>query len=333
MAIVLNDDNLSGYSLMNGAIEAVEAFLLARALGKTVSPPRHHVVFEGHGDLVFTVGGLTGERPLAGFRCYDTFKGEEHTQIVAVWSAKDASLKGIILGERLGAIRTGAIGGVAIRHLSSPEANVVGVIGSGLQARMQLAAAACVRTIKKAYVYSRDATNRIVFARDMQMELGLEIEPVARVTDAVGDADIVICATSSSQPVLNVADLKPGAHINTVGPKTVEAHELGLSVAGAADIIATDSSEQTRSYGSPFFLHGSGHALRMVELSDIVAGRIARRPLSHQPTLFCSVGLAGTEVAVAAAIFDNLSAKERTRRTLRISFGKQREAFNRGDIM
>lgn len=306
MAIILKDDDLAGYALMKVAIEAVEAFLLARALGNTVSPPRHHVAFEGHGDLVFTVGGLTGDGPLAGFRVYDTFKGKEHTQIVAVWSAEDSSLKGIILGERLGAIRTGAIGGVAIRHLSSPQANVVGMIGSGPQARMQLAAAACVRNITKAYVYSRDATNRAVFAKDMQMELGIDVVPVPHMKDAVCDADIVICATSSSQPVLDVSDLKPGAHINTVGPKTVDAHELGLSVAGAASIIATDSCEQTRAYGAPFFLHGSGHEQRMVELSDIIAGSGAGRTSRDQTSLFCSVGVAGTEVAVAAAIFESL---------------------------
>ncbi|MDR6104149.1 ornithine cyclodeaminase/alanine dehydrogenase-like protein (mu-crystallin family) [Agrobacterium larrymoorei] len=274
MAIVLNDDDLAGYTLMKVAIESVEGFLLARALGKAVSPPRHHVAFGDHGNLVFTVGGLTGDRPLAGFRVYDTFNGDAHAQLVA---------------------------------------SVIGVIGSGAQARMQLAAAACVRTISKAYVYSRDAKNRAAFAEGMQIELGVDVEPVARVKDAVRDADIVICATSSSQPVVDISDLKPGAHVNTVGPKTIEAHELGLSVADAASIIATDSSEQTRSYGAPFFLEGSGQEQRMVELSDIVAGRIASRTSSEQTTLFCSVGLAGTEVAVAAAIFDMLYAKERTR--------------------
>jgi len=304
MAIVLNDDDLAGYTLMKVAIESVEGFLSARALGKAVSPPRHHVAFGDHGSLVFTVGGLTGDRPLAGFRVYDTFNGDAHAQLVAVWSADDARLKGIVVGERLGAIRTGAIGGVAIHHLSSPQASVIGVIGSGAQARMQLAAAACVRSISRAYVYSRDAKNRAAFAEGMQIELGVDVEPVARVKDAVRDADIVICATSSSQPVVDISDLKPGAHVNTVGPKTIEAHELGLSIADAASIIATDSSQQTRSYGAPFFLDGSGQEQRMVELSNIVARRIASRTSSDQTTLFCSVGLAGTEVAVAAAIFD-----------------------------
>ncbi|MGO4569326.1 ornithine cyclodeaminase family protein [Rhizobium sp. 2YAF20] len=306
MTIILKDEDLVGSSFMKVAIDAVEGAFLARAHGKAVSPPRHHVSFPGSGDLVFTVGGILGERPLAGFRVYETFDGAEHSQIVAVWSADDARLKGIILGERLGAIRTGAIGGVAIRHLSSPEANIVGVLGSGLQARTQLAAAAAVREVTVARVYSRNEINRAVFAREMQLELGIDIRPAESVREAVSDADIVICATSSNRPVVTASDLKFGAHINTVGPKTLQGYELGLDIADAAKIISTDSSEQTRSYASPFFLTGSGNEQRVVELSDIIAGTALGRTSAAETTLFCSVGLAGTEVVVASAILGNL---------------------------
>lgn len=306
MTIILKDEDLPGYSFMPVAIDAVERALAARARGEGVSPPRHHVAFPGRGELVFTVGGVLGDMPLAGFRVYDSFGGSEHTQIVAVWSADDAKLRGLILGERLGAIRTGAIGGAAIRHMSSPDARVVGVVGSGVQARTQLAAAVAVRNIDLARVYSRDEAHRAAFAEEMQRELGIEVRPTDNVREAVGDADIVISATSSAKPVIAAADLKPGAHVNTVGPKTIDAHELGLDVAGAAAIIATDSTEQTRAYGSPFFLAGSAHERRVTDLSAIMSGMAPGRATDEDITLFCSVGLAGTEVVVASAIFDGL---------------------------
>ncbi|WP_309960980.1 ornithine cyclodeaminase family protein [Agrobacterium tumefaciens] len=306
MTRILNDGDLLDGPFMNVAIEAVENILRDRAHGQTISPPRHYVSFPGRGDLIFTVGGTLGEKPLAGFRVYETFEGTEHAQIVAVWSADNGRLKGLIVGERLGAIRTGAIGGIAIRYLSSPDASVVGVLGSGLQARSQLAAAAVVRSITSVRVYSRDETRRSLFAREMEADLGIETRPADSVYEAVSDADIVICATSSNQPVVRAADLKRGVHVNTVGPKTLDGYELGLDIADMASTIATDSSEQTRAYTSPFFLIGSGNENRMVELSDIVAGTVPGRTSADQMTLFCSVGLAGTEVAVASAIFDNL---------------------------
>ncbi len=110
MTKILYDSDLLDSSFTNVAIEAVENILRVRAHGQAISPPRHHVSFPGRGDLIFTVGGTLGEKPLAGFRVYGTFEGAEHSQIVAVWSADDGRLKGLILGERLGAIRTGAIG-------------------------------------------------------------------------------------------------------------------------------------------------------------------------------------------------------------------------------
>ncbi len=119
---ILKDEDLCPAAIMRGAIDALEAAFRAKAAGKLVSPPRHHVSFPDRGDIVFTVGGIDGERPLAGFRAYETFAGEQHSQVVAVWRADTAELRGIILGERLGQIRTGAIGGIAIRHLSAATA-------------------------------------------------------------------------------------------------------------------------------------------------------------------------------------------------------------------
>ena len=306
MTKILRDDDLVGSELMGVAINALDAAFLARARDQMISPPRHHVSFSNRGDLVFTVGGMLGEKPLAGFRVYETFDGVEHSQIVAVWSAEDAKLKGIVLGERLGNIRTGAIGGVAIRHLSSPDAKIVGILGSGAQARTQLAAATTVRQITSARVYSRDEKNRTTFAQEMERELGIEVRPVGSVLDAARDADIVICATTSSTPIIHASDLKLGVHVNTVGPKTQRGYELGLDIADVADVIATDSPEQTRAYASPFFLAGSGNEHRMADLADIIAKREIGRRSSQDTTLFCSVGLAGTEVVVASAIIDLL---------------------------
>ncbi|MFK0160938.1 ornithine cyclodeaminase family protein [Rhizobium sp. NPDC090279] len=306
MMKIMKDEDLAGTALMPVAIEALEAAFAAKARGMFISPSRHHVAFPGNGDLVFTVGGILGERPLAGFRVYETFDGPEHSQIVALWSANNAKLKGIVLGERLGQIRTGAIGGIAIRHLSAPNARTIGVIGSGAQARTQLIAAAAVREIEAIRVFSRDEKSRKAFAKEMQRALGIAIEPVKSVAEAVADADIVLCATDSDVPVIHASELKPGVHINTVGPKTLTGHEIGLDIADAADLIATDSLEQTRTYASPFFLAESRHERRIRELADIVAKNTPGRTSPFDTTLFCSVGLAGTEVIVASAIFDAL---------------------------
>jgi ornithine cyclodeaminase len=306
---ILTDGDLAQAIDMASAIEAVEAAFRARTAGSLVAPPRHHVAFPGHGDLVFTIGGTVGGDAVAGFRVYETFAGDSpiRNQVVAVWDARSGALQGLVLGDRLGELRTGAIGGVAIRYMASPGAETVAVIGSGAQARTQLEAAAAVRSLRKVRVYSRSPANRLAFATEMADRLGLAIAPVTSARDAVEGADIVLCATTSAVPVIEAAWLGRDAHVNTVGPKTRTRHEIGPEIAERAAIIATDSPEQTRAYPEPFFLAGSPAIGRMVDLADLVSGKVATRRGGAAMTLFCSVGLAGTEVLVAAAALSRLT--------------------------
>jgi len=300
--IVLGDEQLAAMPAMALAIEAVEEALAAKAAGLLIAPPRHAVPFAGAGSLVFTVGGSMGERALAGFRAYETFAGSRQDQVVAVWSIATGRLEGVVVGEQLGVIRTGAIGGIAIRRMSSGSAANVAVIGSGLQARTQLEAASIVRPLRQVRVFSRSSERCHAFAAGMEARLKLRVLPESSAREAVADADIVICATDSRAPVIEAAWLKPGAHVNSVGPKTVDGHELDLDIALKAAMVATDSIEQTTAYDSPFFLSKAAVAVPLADLSAL-AGNSSVRPVGEdETTLFCSAGLAGTEVFVAAKL-------------------------------
>jgi ornithine cyclodeaminase len=94
--------------------------------------------------------------------------------------------------------------------------------------------------------------------------------------------------------------LKPGAHVNTVGPRAQGASELDASIAGRVRVVATDSRRQLRSYAKPYFLADTPWMEAMVELGDIVVGQQTGRQSPDDMTLFCTAGLSGTEVAVAS---------------------------------
>jgi ornithine cyclodeaminase len=157
MPLVLTDVEVERLADMSGLVLSMERAFVDRYEGSLMAPPRHYVEFGEDGRLVFTVGGIVGSQHLAGFRVYDTFRrlSPDHSQLVAVWDSSTGELKGIILGDKIGALRTGAIGGVAIKYMASAGAQTIGIIGSGQQARTQLQAAACVRNIKSVKVYSR----------------------------------------------------------------------------------------------------------------------------------------------------------------------------------
>ncbi|HML22669.1 MAG TPA: ornithine cyclodeaminase family protein [Aggregatilinea sp.] len=301
---ILTDDDLDRVLSYERAIEQIEAALREHAAGTLNAPPRFYVGM-GTGDLVFTVGA--GEQAhAAGFRVYTALPGshDDRDQIVAVFDSHTGKLRGLVLGNQLGAIRTGAIGGTAIKHMARLDARVLGIIGTGRQARTQIEAAAAARPLERIRVYSRTPAARDAFAAEMQQRNGIPVEAVDSPEAAVRGADIVIGATNSRTPVLDAAWIAPGTHVSTIGPKFAAGHEMPLDLAPRCAIIATDSPAQIDAYPEPYFLSAPDRA-RTIPLSAIVTGQQPGRTSPDDITLFCSVGLAGTEVFVALAALDH----------------------------
>jgi alanine dehydrogenase len=299
MRAVIVLDDADGQRLLDpaDAVAAVRACLIAEQDGGLAAPPRLRAPLGG-GDLVFTAGRLAGTA--YGFRAYDTMPASEGDQITVVFDDATGRVAGAVTGAYLGAARTGAIGAVAVDVLARPEAAVLGLIGAGRQAWAQLWAISAVRSLREVRVYGRDPGRRAAFARRAGEELGLPAAAAPGPREAVDGADIVILATSSSAPVIEAGWVRAGAHVTTLGPKLASAHECPAELAARADLIVTDSLPQLDAYPEPFFLDAA--RARMGALGAVVAGAGPARTSSDQITLFCSVGLAGTEVAVAAAL-------------------------------
>ncbi len=295
--VVLTDEDLERVLSMPEAMAAVEQVLAERQGGSAVVLPRMALRAGEHG-LVFTPGALAG-LGVAGLRVYPVGTPSDE-QLVAVWNLRQGTLEGLVLGSALGALRTGAIGGVAAALMAAPDASVVGVIGAGRQARTQLLAIRAVRPISRVTIYRRDAARREEMARKLSSELGLPVEAAPSPQAAVAEADIVVTATPSPEPVLRVEWLKPGAHVNSLGPKYRGRSEIGLDLVEQAEWLVSDFPEQYRGEVE-FILHGTPHMERLRDLAELYATR-PQRP-AGAITLFLSHGLPGTEVAVAAAAF------------------------------
>lgn len=292
---VLGDQDIDTRVSMSAAIEAVERVLAEKARGTMFTPPRHYAPM-GDNMLVFTIGGNSGGA-VVGFRVYGVggvANGNE--QIVVVYDGGSGELRGIVKGARLGALRTGALGGVALKYAARGDAATLALIGSGTQASTQLEAAAVARDLKDVRVYSRSAEKREAFADKMSDKLSIAISAVKTPQEAIAGADIVIVATSSPKPVFDASLIEPGQHVTTIR-LGIGQHELDPAVADRAGAIFTDSMEQLTHYPGGFFL--PDHLDQVTDLSTHVdAGRPVRSS-AEEITLYLSTGLSGTEVAVA----------------------------------
>ena len=298
---IFNNEDVLKISMAK-AIAAIENVFFDLDSGAFLSPPRHYFKND-NGSIAFTIGG-NKDAGVLGFRVYDTFKSDiDHQQFVTVFDAQSGALKGLVFGEQLGALRTGAIGGVAIKYLSRVESSCVGLIGTGLQARSQLAAACAVRDITKIRVFGRNEERRKTFADEMSEKLGLNVEPVSTNKEAVIDADIVITATTSGSPVFDPDWVRPGTHITTVGPKFIGRNEIDATVADKSNWIFTDSIQQLKSYSTPHFLSKTSHYESIKSLGDLINKKGSFDRKNEDITLFLSVGLSGTEPIIANLLF------------------------------
>lgn len=304
--LVLTDEDVRGLIDYGVAVEKMEDALRELAAGTLVAPPRHSFDTE-LGSLVFTTGAATGSVRALGFRVYDTFAGAatDTDQIVAVYDPAQEGLAGVIIGSFIGGMRTGALGGVAVKHLARPDAEVLAVVGAGFQARSQLQAALAVSEIGRVVISSRTRASADRLKNQVLQHHRVECSTVATAKDAVRDADVVILATSSLTPVIESDWIKTGAHVTTVGPKLRGAQELPSDFGERCAIVVTDSTAQLESYGQ-FFLD-TGPA--PFGLDQIVAGSRPGRTDPNQITLYCSVGLAGTEVVLASDVLRRAAAQ------------------------
>ncbi len=213
----------------------------------------------------------------------------------------------MIEADYLGQMRTGAATGVATRYMSRPDARTVGMIGTGLQARSQLAAVSEVRKIEGIRVFGRDARRRVDFCSEMTEDLGLPVTPATSAEEAVKAADIVITATNAIKPVLSGTWLAPGTHVNAMGANLLVRRELESDVVTRAEIVAVDLREQAKVESSDLLQVFGDDAARwskVSELGEIVAGKTAGRSSAEQITLFKSNGIATWDIAAAAKIFE-----------------------------
>ncbi len=175
------------------AIQAVEAAFKRLADGEAQNVPRTRA--RSPGIVLHTMSAAAAYVNLVGWKCYTTTSGGGGKFLVGLYDALTGNLVALIEADRLGQLRTAATTGVAVQWMAQPDATEVGLIGTGWQARGQLAAVAAVRPIQVAYVYGRNEERRQRFTDEMCGELGIEVRAVDRPHEAVEDL-----RSSSRQP-------------------------------------------------------------------------------------------------------------------------------------
>ena len=199
-------------------------------------------------------------------------------------------------------IRTGAAGAVAADVLARRHIDVVGVIGSGIQARHQVRCLRVVRDVGQVIVWSPAADSRRAYCEEMRAE-GYDVHAADSAEEVCARADVLITATPSRRPLVRAAWLRAGMHVTAAGADSPGKQELEATCLRRADLVVADRLSQCAAFGE------LGHALRgglidqhrVVELGAIVCGRAAGRTSDAQITIADLTGVGFQDTAIAAA--------------------------------
>jgi ornithine cyclodeaminase/alanine dehydrogenase-like protein (mu-crystallin family) len=309
MALFLTEADVQDLFPMEQALERVEASFIQQHSGRAVNRSRQRIFLPGS-SLHYMAAALPDEK-LLGMKIYTVVR-DVLRFVVLLFSAESGDLLALIEADHLGRRRTAAASGVATKYLGRKGACRLGMVGTGSQARTQLAAVAQVRRLRAAQVFSRDLTRRKQFCSEMTEQLQLQVEPAESAEAAVRFGDIVITATTSSQPVLKGEWLRRGAHVNAIGANMTLRREIDDVALAHATVIAVDSLEQAKEEAGDL-IQGlasiPGGWDGVTELHDIIGGRRPGRTSEEEITLFKSSGIALWDVAAAGYIYEQARQK------------------------
>jgi ornithine cyclodeaminase/alanine dehydrogenase-like protein (mu-crystallin family) len=193
-------------------------------------------------------------------------------------------------------LRTAAGSALSVRLLARPDARVLAIAGTGVQARAHGRAVALVRDIAELRVGGRDPAKAEAVARELRDE-GLPARAAGSFEEAVRGADIVCATTHALEPVIRRAWLSPGVHVTSVGYNPAGRE---LDAATVADALVVVESRATALAPPPA---GANEITRVdAELGELVAGTHPGRTAADQITLYKSVGVAVQDAAAAALV-------------------------------
>ena len=228
--------------------------------------------------------------------------------LMVLLSAKTGAVEAVYLDNGyLTDIRTAAAGAVAARHLAQETVTTAGVIGTGIQARLQLQAAHLVRPFDRALVWGRDAEKARVCARDIAATLGVAAQAVTDPAQLVAESQLVVTTTPARAPVLQADWLHPGLHVTAMGSDAEAKNEIDPRALVGADATICDRVSQCEKLGELRSAIDSGlwTGNAPAELGEVITGARTGRRSPDDITICDLTGTGAQDTAIANHVYIN----------------------------
>ncbi|MDA1257827.1 MAG: ornithine cyclodeaminase family protein [Chloroflexi bacterium] len=315
MALLLSRSDVQKLLPMSKAIDVVEGAFSELANGTAEMPDRTVITDDEVGGWIAYMPAYLGSSGALGVKAVTVYKANpaKHNlpttlATIIVQDQQTGRTVAVMDGGYLTAVRTGAVSGVATKHLARADASVAGILGSGVQARTQVTGMAAARNLKTVLAFSLDPEDRRrEFAESLSEEIGVEVRLAGSTQEVLAESDIVALATTAPNPIVEAGWWKPGTHINSVGSHAPGVRELDTASIQRSKVICDQKQACLIEAGDIMIpiqegaytaddIHG--------ELGAVINGTTPGRENDQEITLFKSVGLAIQDLSCARLVYD-----------------------------
>jgi len=305
--LFLTSEEVAGLATPAEYVDAVREGYRQRGEGAPAEPRTKLTSAEPPGMLTGYSAILPETGAMGGYTYAAGFGAEDAWFVTPVFDAESGEPLALLDGASMNPFKTGATGAVGVDALARADADTLGLIGSGSQARGQLRAAATVRDLDSVRVYSPTKESRESFAAEMNERLDASVAAVASSAAAIDDADIVVTATTASDPVFDGDLLADGTHVTAMGQYHPKKRELDSTTIERSTYVPDLRARVSQDAGSFIAAVEAGvvsedhvHA----ELGEVVAGAVPGRESDEEITVFDSGGTAIETVAAAHMLYE-----------------------------
>lgn len=290
----------------------IEKGFAAYTKGDAIVPPVGELLFKNPpGDVHIKYGYILNDeyyviKIASGFYENPKLNLPSSNGLMLVFNQKTGILCSILLDEgHLTDIRTAAAGAVVAKYLAPRKVKKIGIVGTGIQAKLQLQYLKDVVSCKEVIVFGRNDHHLAEYKTEME-DYGFHVKFTKNIEEVTSACNFIITTTPSASPLLFENQIKKGTHITAVGADTSEKQELDENIFKNADIIVADSISQCIERGD------ISHAIRkkiinqsqILELGNILSGKNKIRENDEQTTIADLTGVAVQDIQIAKLVFE-----------------------------
>jgi ornithine cyclodeaminase/alanine dehydrogenase-like protein (mu-crystallin family) len=307
MPLLLAERDVRALVPLTDLIPAMETALAEYSAGRVTQPVRSVVPIPAY-EAFFGVMPAAIETPATlGAKLVTVYPGNRarglpsHLAAIVLFDYATGALAAVLDGRYITEARTAAVSAVSVKCLARPHAQVLAVVGSGVQARSHCEALQHVAAFREIRVWSPSSDRRDAFARELSTS-GLPVRSVSSASVAVRGADVIVLATSSPKPVIAADDVGDGAHICAVGACRPDQREMSSALIKRARVFVDSRAGALQEAGDLLLPISEGVITEdhiAGELGEVLIGRVPGRTLAADITIFKSLGMAVEDVAAA----------------------------------